>query len=81
MNADGAAGVAVDGDASAELPILPWVAVGLLVVGAASGLIGGWLLVSWARAHRRAAADEAQAQGTSTSVPVAAAQARDEVNA
>ena len=50
MNADAASGVAVDGDASAELPILPWVAVGLLLVGAASGFIGGWLLLSGARA-------------------------------
>jgi hypothetical protein len=79
MNADAAAGVAVDGDASAELPILPWVAVGLLV-GAASGFIGGWLLVSRARAQRRAPSDTEQPQGTSTTVPVTA-HSTQEVNA
>ena len=45
MNADADAGVAVHGDASAELLILPWVAVGLLVAAGASDVIGGWLLV------------------------------------
>lgn len=45
LNADAGAGVAVHGDAGAELPILPWVAVGLLVAGAASGFIGGRVLV------------------------------------
>jgi hypothetical protein len=50
MNADAGAGVAVHGDASAKLPILPWVAVGLLVAAGVSGVIGGWLLV---RAIRR----------------------------
>jgi hypothetical protein len=80
MNADAASGVAVDGDASAELPILPWVAGGLLLVGAASGFIGGWLLVSGARAHRRAPSDTEQSQRTSTSEPVEA-HSREEVNA
>ena len=50
MNADAAAGVAVHGDGSAEFPILPWVAVGLLVAGGALGVVGGWVLV---RATRR----------------------------
>jgi hypothetical protein len=45
MNADASAGVAVDGNASAKLPILPWVAGGLLAAAAAFGLVGGWLLV------------------------------------
>jgi hypothetical protein len=45
MNADAAAGVAVHGDASAELPILLWAAVGLLVAAGAAGVTGGWLLV------------------------------------
>jgi hypothetical protein len=80
MNADAASGVAIDGDASAELPILPWVAVSFLLVGAASGFIGGWQLVSGARAHRRAPSDTEQSQGTSTSVPVAA-RSTEEVNA
>ena len=50
MNADASAGVGIHGDASAKLPILPWVAVGLLVAAAALGLIGGWVLL---RALRR----------------------------
>ena len=79
MNADAASGVAVDGDASAELPILPWVAVGLLLVGAASGFIGG-LAFERSRAHRRAPSDTEQSQRTSTSEAVAA-HSREEVNA
>jgi hypothetical protein len=51
MNADAGAGVAVHGDASAELPILPWVALGLLVAAGASGLVGGWLLVRGIRSR------------------------------
>ena len=50
MNADAGAGVAVHGDASAKLPILPWVAGGLLLAAGALGLISGWVLV---RAIRR----------------------------
>jgi hypothetical protein len=50
MNADASADVEVRGDASAELPALPWVAGGLLFLGAVPGLIGTWLLV---RALRR----------------------------
>jgi Domain of unknown function (DUF4389) len=33
MNADGSPGIAVDADVAAELPILTWVAVGLVAVG------------------------------------------------
>ena len=53
MNADAGADVDVRGDAGAELPVLPWLAGGLLVTGAALGLLGGWLLVG---ATRRPAA-------------------------
>jgi hypothetical protein len=80
MNANAASGVAVHGNASAKLPILPWVAVGLLVVGAASGFIGGRLVVSGARARRGAPFGIEQPQRTSASEPVAT-QNREEVNA
>jgi hypothetical protein len=50
MNADAGANVDVRGDASAELPALPWIAGGLLVLGAVSGLIGSWVLL---RGRRR----------------------------
>lgn len=45
MNADARAGVAVRGGVDAKLPWLPWVAIGLLTAAAASGLVGGWLLI------------------------------------
>ena len=80
MNADAGSGVALRGDASAEIPILPLVAVGLLVVGAASGFLGGWLLVRGARAvRRRGPSDTGQSLRTSISAPVVA-QTREEVN-
>jgi len=44
MNADASADVDVRGDASAELPVLPWVAGGLLILGAGTALIGTWIL-------------------------------------
>src|SRR5262245_26091027 len=70
MNADASSGVAVHGDASAELPILPWVAVGLLVVGAALGVLGGWLFVRGTRARRpHLPSNPPQFSSTSTSVP------------
>jgi hypothetical protein len=50
MNADAGANVSVRGDASAKLPILPWVASGLLLAALASGLVAGWVL---ARTIRR----------------------------
>ena len=50
MNADASAKVDVRGDASAELPVLPWVAGGLLILGAVPGLLGVWILL---RAGRR----------------------------
>jgi hypothetical protein len=80
MNADAGSGVAVQGDASAELPILPWLAVGLLVVGAASGCIGGWLLVRGIRGHRRPPSEPELSHRTPASVP-AAPQSREKVNA
>jgi len=45
MNADVGAGVAVHGDAGAKLPILPWVALGLLLTAGAAGVISGLVLV------------------------------------
>jgi hypothetical protein len=67
MNADAAAGVAVHGDASAELPILPWVAVGLLVAAGIAGVIGGWVLVRGIRGQNRPAPSEPdESQGRST---------------
>jgi hypothetical protein len=44
MNADASAGVSVRGDASAKMPLLPWLAAGLLVAAAALAFIGGWQL-------------------------------------
>jgi hypothetical protein len=52
MNADAGANVDIRGNASAELPALPWIAGGLLVLGAVSGLIGSWVLL---HARRRGA--------------------------
>src|SRR5262249_9162367 len=46
MNANAGANVDVRGDISAKLPALPWLAGGLLVVGAAGGFVGTWVLVS-----------------------------------
>ena len=67
MNADADAGVAVHGDASAELPILPWVAVGLLVAAGTSGVIGGWLLVRGIRRPNPPAPSEPdESQGRTT---------------
>ena len=44
MNADAAADVDVRGGASARLPVLPWLAGGLLVIGA-GGFLGSWVLL------------------------------------
>jgi hypothetical protein len=66
MNADARARVAVEGDTSAKLPILPWVAVGLLVAAVASGVTGGWLL--WPAFRRRNKVGRA-ALNASRSVP------------
>lgn len=80
MNADAAAGVSVHGNASAELPVLPWIAFGLLLVSAASGLFGGRLIVRWARTRNGTPSDTEQSHRTSTSVPVAE-HSREELNA
>ncbi len=45
MNADAGANVDVRGDASAKLPVLPWLAGGFLSIGGAAGFIGAWVLV------------------------------------
>lgn len=50
MNANAGANVDVRGDASAELPVLPWLAGGLLIIGGAAGFFGVRSLV---RAIRR----------------------------
>ena len=68
MNADASADVEVRGDASAELPVLPWVAGGLLILGAVTGLIGTWLLVRALR--RRTPAPESEPYGASQGVAV-----------
>jgi hypothetical protein len=49
MNADGSPGVAVDVEAGAELPVLPWVAGFLLVGGAFVLVTGGFLVYLGAR--------------------------------
>jgi hypothetical protein len=58
MNADAGANVDVRGDAGAKLPILPWLAGGLLAVAVASGVTGGWLVVGGIRARTRPGAVE-----------------------
>ena len=50
MNAGAAPDVVVHGDASAKFPILPWLAGGLLLAAAVTGVSAGWVL--W-RAGRR----------------------------
>ena len=45
MNADAQAGVAVHGNGSAKFPMLPWVAIALLVAAAVSGLFGASLMI------------------------------------
>jgi hypothetical protein len=54
MNADAGAGVAVTGDVSARFPLLPWLAGGFLLAGAALAVLGGWLLVLGIRRETRA---------------------------
>jgi hypothetical protein len=45
MNADGSQGIDVRAAAGAEVPVLPWIAGGLLVVGGVVLLIGGALVL------------------------------------
>ncbi len=53
MNADGRPGINVGADLGARIPALPWITVGLLLVGAIS-LAGGALLIAGAIRRRRA---------------------------
>ncbi len=55
MNPDGRPGVDVVTDLGARIPALPWIAIGLLVVGAVK-LAGGALLIAGAIRRRRASA-------------------------
>lgn len=74
MNADASANVDVSGDASAELPVLPWLAGGLLIVGAAAAFGGTWVLVRAIRVaspQRRSERTES-AESTPSGVPVGA---------
>lgn len=72
MNADAGSGVSLHGGASAEFPMLPWVAVGLLVIGAGWAFIGGWLLVRGInRRPRRVAPETIQSEPTPAPVTVA----------
>ena len=49
MNADASEGVSVQGDASAELPVLPWIAGVLLFLALVGGAAGGWLALGVSR--------------------------------
>jgi hypothetical protein len=62
MNADASANVGVRGDASAKLPILPWVAGAFLSIGVAAALSGVWVFV---RAIHRANRSGPSAAGES----------------
>lgn len=69
MNADASANVDVRGDASAELPILPWLAGGLLIAAGASGVIGGWILVRTIRRDNESRPEEPDESQGSTHEP------------
>lgn len=75
MNADAAAGVSVHGDAAAKLPILPWVALSLLLAAAASGFFGGRVLVRALRSDEGPAPSQPgePKEPTSTPTPVGVA--------
>jgi hypothetical protein len=64
MNADGSRGVGVRGDAAVELPILPWVAWGLLVAGAVAGFVAGLLVVVGLRRVGRSSRGTPTASGS-----------------
>jgi hypothetical protein len=63
MNAAANANVDVRGDASAKLPLLPWLAGGFLVIGGSAGFIGMLVLI---RAYRR----EIYSPGSSRTSPL-----------
>jgi hypothetical protein len=75
MNTDASPGVALRGDLGATVPLLPWVAAGLMLVGAVMAGAGGWVLVRATRVRpprAPSAPEPQQAPTTSTQVPVAA---------
>ena len=73
MNADASPGVSLRGDLGAKFPLLPWVALGLLVFGVALALLGRWLLVRGRRPRHASVQPIVEpSQPTSTDVPVAA---------
>ena len=65
INADASANVDVRGDASAKLPVLPWLAGGLLIIGAAAG--AG--LIRWSWVARSAVRARSLAAGSSRQPP------------
>jgi hypothetical protein len=60
MNADAAAGIDVRADAGAKIPVLGWIAAGLLIAGVVILLVGLALLVG---ATVRAGKRERQSEG------------------
>lgn len=74
MNTDASPGVALDGSLGAKAPLLPWLAGGLLLVGALMACIGALLIARGLRASRPpASSDTQQPQATTSSqVPVGA---------
>jgi hypothetical protein len=72
MNTDARAGVAISGDLGAKMPLLPWVALGLFVVGAGLAVLAAWLFV---RAFRRDSQPllprtDARTAATTVNVPI-----------
>jgi hypothetical protein len=53
MNADGRPGVAMSADLGARIPALPWISLGLLVVGAIFAVGAAFLIVGSVRGSRR----------------------------
>jgi hypothetical protein len=70
MNVDASPGVALHGDLGAKAPFLPWLGVGLFIVGAVLASIGGWLLVRGLRGIRRPVPAIELAESTSTPASV-----------
>ena len=74
MNADASPGVTLHGSLDAKVPLLPWVAGGLLVVGVILACIGGLLIVHWfGRRPRPRSETQSQQATTSTQLPVGTA--------
>jgi len=67
MNADAGAGVALHGSLGAKAPLLPWLAGGLLAVGAVLACVSGLLIARGVRRKRPPAPSEPQQQNTTTS--------------